>query len=280
MQYENRDVPEQINYTNENPLKEFFWLVSAVGLALVAIMLVLHLCAKFFAPYIPFSYEQKVAQSVINQLAEMENNVEPQEESLTQCYLQNLANELSVLAGLKSEMPITVHYSEDDVVNAFATLGGHITIYQGILDEIETENALSMLMAHEIAHVKHRDPIVGLSRGIISSLVLGLITSSTDNAAVGNFMGSAGLLTQLKFSRSQEISADDLALSVVKKRYGHVNGAEALFQKLHDEYSDVEPPAFMSSHPPTEDRIERIIVMSNKVGDLTKLPEFKCLNKS
>jgi len=275
MQYENHELPEDINYSTENPVKEFFWLLGAVGSAIAVLMLVLHLGAKFFAPYIPFAYEQKIAQSFIKSMQSLEGE-QKQEPNDTQCYLQNLSDEISIMANLPQGMHVTVHYSQEDVVNAFATLGGHITIYQGILNEIETENALTMLMAHEIAHVKHRDPIVGLSRGVISSLALGLLTSSTENAAVGNFLGSAGLLTQLKFSRAQEEAADKLALQVVKERFGHVNGAESLFQKLHDEYNQVEPPAFMSSHPATQDRIDRIVALSNNKGKLTKLPELKC----
>jgi len=283
MQYENPQIPEKINYSDESPLKEFLWLVFAVGLAITAFLLVLHLCAKLLAPYIPFSYEQKIAQSVIEKMDLLEEDSEDGAESAeklgVECYLENLVEQISLTAELPEGMRITPHYSSGDTVNAFATLGGHIVLYQGILDEIETENALTMLVAHEIAHVKHRDPIVGLSRGVITSLAMGLLSSSTDSSAVGNYLGSAGLLTQLSFSRKQEENADELALAVVQKRFGHVNGAEALFEKLHDLYDDVEPPAFMSSHPPTEKRIERIKRQADGQGKLTPLPDFSCASE-
>ena len=68
-----------------------------------------------------------------------------------------------------------MHYDDDAVVNAFATLGGHIVVYQGLLEAVPDENALAMVLAHEIAHVRHRHPIVGLSRSAALGFALMLL---------------------------------------------------------------------------------------------------------
>ena len=39
-------------------------------------------------------------------------------------------------------------------LNAFATTGGHIFITRGLLEKLETEDALAAVLAHEIAHVQ------------------------------------------------------------------------------------------------------------------------------
>lgn len=281
MQYENHTPPEEINYSSESPLKEFVWLLVTVAALIVTTVTVLHLCATFLAPFIPFKYEEKIAQPFVEQLASPESESTESEhlsrKAAVQTKLQELADEIAPLADLPEGMQITVHFSDSDTMNAFATLGGNIVIFQGLLERIESENALVMLMAHEMAHIKHRDPIVSLGRGVVSSIAVSLISSSSQNTALSNYLGTTGLLTQLSFNRSQEESADELALKVVQARFGHTHGAEQLFEEiqsyLNDEL-DIEPPEFFNSHPNTDDRIERILATQNdSTHQLVELPE-------
>jgi len=284
MQYEQQQPqpPEHINYSKEHPLKDFLWLLGAVALLIVTVLVVLHLCATLLAPYIPFKYEQKISQPFVDTLTSDEIDSESEyaeKKEEIRLYLQGLIDEISPLADLPEDMTITVHYSDNDTVNAFATLGGHIVIFRGLFERIDSENTLVMLLGHELAHVKHRDPIVSLGRGITSSIAIGLISGSTNNSSLTNYLGSTGLLTQLAFSRKQEENADDLAIKIMLERYGHLNGAEDLFEELqeymHDEGHN-EPFPFFSSHPKTQDRIEDIkneknVNRSNAVIDL---PDF------
>ena len=52
----------------------------------------------------------------------------------TTAYLQNLSDQLSVAQGLPESIKITVHYVDQPVINAFATIGGHVFIYQGLIE--------------------------------------------------------------------------------------------------------------------------------------------------
>ena len=63
-----------------------------------------------------------------------------------------------------------MHYDASDTVNAFATLGGHVVIYRGLLEKLPNENVVAMVVAHEIAHIKHRDPVAALGRGVAITL--------------------------------------------------------------------------------------------------------------
>lgn len=64
--------------------------------------------------------------------------------------------------GLPASIKVTVHYIDEPVINAFATIGGHVFIYRGLIDAITSENGLSMVLAHEIAHINNRHPIAAL----------------------------------------------------------------------------------------------------------------------
>lgn len=183
---------------------------------------------------------------------------------------------------LPEDLTVTLHYIDDDMVNAFATLGGNIFFFRGLLQQVPDENTLAMVMAHEIAHVKLRHPIKSLGRGIVVGTVVSLFSAAAGGEILNLVLGETGLLTALKFSREQEENADREALIAVQALYGHTQGATALFDiLLNSEEPDARPAEFFSSHPHSENRIETVNEQALEqgwsiVGRLTPLPtEFK-----
>jgi len=179
-------------------------------------------------------------------------------------------------------MKITVHYLNDKTINAFATLGGHIFFYRGLLEKIPNENTLAMVLAHEIAHVKYRHPITSMSRSVILSLAMFAVMGSTESDTLGNILSNANLITTLNFSRDMEREADDSALASIVKHYGHTEGSNTLFNIFQSyEKNSLTPPEFFSSHPVTKNRIKNVTAMAIKnkwetTGELTELPaEFQ-----
>lgn len=258
MEYSNPKIPEGINSSKEHPLKEFSLLLGGICLLIVALFFLLAAVTDLIAPYIPFDIEQQAASQYTK--IETEKPEPTAEAQQIQHYLQQLADEISVKLALPTEMPVTVHYVEEETVNAFATLGGHIIIMRGLLEKIPDENVLTMVMAHEIAHIKHRDPIRGVGRAIIFGLAVSTISMAVGNQIIDQFINSSGMLTALHYGREQETQADEAALTVLHKRYGHLNGATELFSILNKESSKrgIAPPEFLSTHPESQHRIERI----------------------
>lgn len=256
MNYQNPKIPEGINVSKEHPLKEFSYLLVGAILIVVVLVIGLSLSVKYLASYVPFETELALSGVVQNRLGEMQEL--DQEQLQIQDYLQNLADRLAVSQQLPKDYKITVHYVDDDLVNAFATLGGHVLIFRGLLQKMPHENALSMVMAHEIAHVKHRDPIVSLGRGVTIMLLLSTVTGFSDSGFVGDLLGQAGMVTTLSFGRDQETAADTEAMDTLQRQYHHLNGASALFEVLLAQEQGYSPPAFLRTHPLTQDRIDHI----------------------
>lgn len=236
-------------------------------LLLLAAVLAIHLLADRLAVQIPFAFEQRIAASA---------PIEDEQPGPMQAYLQQLAERIAEAEAFDAGIKPVVHYVDDDTINAFATLGGHVVVFRGLLERMPHENALAMVMAHELAHLKHRDPIKGLSRAALLSLVMALVSSSGGEVA-GNVLGDAGLLTTLSFSREQETAADAEALQALTRLYGHVQGAEVLFQILAEESGQEEGmmQAFFSTHPMNSQRIEavRSRTQASAVNTVTPLPE-------
>jgi len=277
MEYSNPKIPEGINTTDEHPLKEFFILsVGVLGLIFTAVI-ILSLLAESLAVYVPFETEQDLIPDMWTQI---EPEIESETSKQTRKYMQSLSDRLAVHMQLPEKMEITVHYVEEDIVNAFATIGGHIFIYQGLLNELHSENALAMVIAHEMAHVYHRHPIIAMGRGVVIGLLLSAISGANSDLFVGQIINETGMIALLNFNRDQEREADITALNAVNGLYHHVAGTNDLFKALmqaHDP-DELEPPVFLSTHPLTQDRIDDLIEYAQEKGwdtdtELTPIPQ-------
>jgi beta-barrel assembly-enhancing protease len=249
LQYSNPEIPEGINTSKEHPLKEFLWLTGGVlAIVIVAVASLVFLTDTLTA-YIPFSVEKNI--SLPADKHEIKNGP-------MHTYLQSLAERVARAEDLPDDMSIRVHYVDGDTVNAFATLGGNVILFRGLLEKLPNENSLAMLLAHEIAHIKYRHPIRGVGRGVVVGLALSAVSASAGNAVLDEFLGKTGYLTILQYSRSMESQADEEATRTVLAMYGTLNGADDLFKILQKESGDKQPPKFFSTHPLTASRIARV----------------------
>ncbi len=249
MIYETPELPEHVNAPTTKPVREFVGILIAVVAVIGTLCAVVWWSASWLARQTPFGWETELVGETILGPFEAETD---SERTLA---LREIAERLRVVMALPVDMPIRVHYSPSEVPNAFATLGGHIVITRGLIDLVDSENALAMVLAHEIAHVEHRDPIGSLGGGLALGLLIASITGGgTDVTAIG------ASLTQLSFSRKQEYAADTAALDALQALYGHTAGAEQFFAKVQD----IDPvsgaiPSFLSTHPHAADRLQRIV---------------------
>ena len=144
-------------------------------------------------------------------------------------------------------LPITVEILADPSVNGFATLGGHIYVYQGLLEQAQSGDELAAVLAHEIAHVRNRDVIQGVA--------VNLFTWGGLRAALPGGGGStseiAYLLLTLKFSRQQENQADEDGLERLRKARVDPLGLARFFERMGSLES---PPAIISNHPASSAR--------------------------
>ena len=257
---ENPKLPEGINASEKSPLKDFFILTLGLGVLMAILVLSLSLAITWIAPYIPFSYERAAGEKISLILADEAVVDHGNADNDTEHRLQRLADELASVQNIPEDMQITVHYVDDQQVNAFASLGGQIFIYKGLMQKLESENALAMVLAHEIAHIKFRHPIVALTRGAGLGLTMSLISSATDeNMAVG-VLSRFSLISSMKFSREQELAADEQAIRTLNQYYGHINGASSVFRVLLAEQDKTinTPPEFLLTHPLSQKRLQTL----------------------
>lgn len=280
MNRRNPVIPEGINVTNEHPLKDFFFMLAGIGIAILSIIILLSILAEQLVRFIPFEVEKKLAEEFSASIKDSKPDDEQQriQHQRIETYLQQLSDQLVIAQALPKAMSITVHYSDDELVNAFATLGGHVVIYRGLLEKMPNENALAMVLAHEIAHIKHRDPIVAMGRGITIGIALMSVMGAGDGNISQQLVGQISQLASLSFSRDQEQQADIAALQTLQQHYGHVEGASTIFEVFISEKGRLNPPAFLSTHPQSEERVEAVAAfkrqLDNNEAELNHLPPW------
>ncbi|MFK7855775.1 MAG: M48 family metallopeptidase [Granulosicoccus sp.] len=280
MEYQNRQPKEGINTTRVHPLKQFFQLAIAALVLVVGLVVVLQFTGSALAKHIPFSFELEVMEKLDLPLGS--ENADPRMAE----YLNELGQRISAHLPMPEGMQVTIHYSNDDVFNAFATVGGNLLFYKGLLSSMPNENALAMVMAHEISHVLHRDPVAALGGGVVSTVALLGLTGNAGTGMAGRVLSNAGMVTGMQFTRKMEVAADYEALAAVNALYGHVNGAADLFELFKKNRGQTgNAPAwaerFISTHPLDDDRIDAITDRAKaeawqQEGLLTPLPaEFR-----
>lgn len=246
MEYSNPELPEDINTSKSSPLKEFFILTVGLMAIVFLIAYTLILVVDNFADKIPFALEKALPISGF---------IEKQNSEKLSPYLESVSQKVIKSFNLPEEMEITVHYVNDDTVNAFATLGGHIVLYRGLLEKLKHEDEIAMVIAHEVAHIKYRHPILSASHGIVVGLVLSIISSSSGESVVSDLMGTTGMATLTKFSREFEYQSDKDAINSLIKIYGHAGGALGLFKVFESEFGKDKSFEFLATHPLTKNRI-------------------------
>lgn len=292
MEYEHRQPAEDINVTQGSPLAHFLKLL-VIGLVVVVILLlVINYSAAFLARKVPFEYELAVMERVDVPLGSaVGNTVEVTPDLLTDpptnahpmaVYLAQLILQLQPHMPLPEGMTFRLHYNDEDVFNAFATVGGNLVFYRGLLAEMPNENTLAMVMAHEMSHVLHRDPIAGLGGGVSSMVALMMLGGSTGGGVASRVLSDSGTLTQLTFSRKMELAADRQALAAIASYYGHVGGAAELFAMFGSQRDLAENfewlTEFGSTHPLDSSRTLAVTEQATRnlwaiEGAMTPLPD-------
>lgn len=277
MEYHNKLPPEGINTTAVHPLKQFFQMLIAAIVLVALLIVVLQFSGSFLAKRIPFSFETAIVSKVEVPFGDASKHPE-----LTR-YLNDLARRLMENMPIPEGMTVQVHYESEEVFNAFATVGGNLLFYKGLLQEMSNENMLAMVMAHEVSHVLHRDPIAAMGGGVASAIALLGLTGNAGTGPAGSVVNMAGSLTSVQFTRGMELAADSQALSALYSTYGHVAGATELFELFSQYRGDTSTTLtlwfkrFSSTHPLDDDRIKRMNSIAGEkewpvIGDITPLP--------
>lgn len=177
-------------------------------------------------------------------------------------YLQGLTDDIVRRGNVPHAdvFPYEVTIIDADVQNAFATAGGYLYVYTGLVKFIDSEDALAGIMAHEIAHAAERHVTEQATKRYGLSTLLTIVTKGDDPGALEQI--AAGLAT-LRFSRGAESEADARSVDYLCNSQYAANGAAQFFEKSGNGGA---PPEFLSTHPSPAGRVESINARAQEQG--------------
>lgn len=186
-------------------------------------------------------------------------------------YVQNIVDQIKLSPKVKYsntfKYQVTV-INRNDVVNAFATPGGYIYVYTGLLKFIDNEATLAGVLAHEIAHCERRHATQRLTKAygvsLLLDVVLGKNPSKTEEIAANLLVG----LAFLKNSRDDEYEADEYAYEYLKSTSWYPGALIFFFDKIKQNEGSTFLDVLLSTHPLSQDRIDKL----NNMIQRDKLP--------
>lgn len=188
-------------------------------------------------------------------------------------YLDNMVLEIldNGDVAYRDEFVWDVTILEGDVLNAFATPGGYIYVYTGLVKYLENSDDLAGVIGHEIAHADLRHTSRNLQKSYGVQILLSVILGS-DAGNLSTIAGQiAGTVAGLSFSREFESEADARAVEYNANTVYACDGVKNFFQKLQDSGATGGTPEFLSTHPSPENRIADIIAKADQLNCNTEL---------
>ncbi len=247
MIYENPQLDDSRNpnVTHEHPLREMWRLLGWSLALLVTLWLLVRLLVASLPYWVDVEDERRWFAPLVQPLMEGGRR---------DAALQQLADTLAADMGLKPGA-VEVSVQPADMPNAFATLGGQVIMMSALLECLPSEEAVAAVLAHEIAHVVHRDPLQGASQGVL----MGLLSAAVFGNGAG--VGAINQLLGMKYSRDREEAADAAAVHALARRYGSIGGMQQLFEvlsTLEGEPGRLDGWSWLSTHPDTGARIQAV----------------------
>ena len=184
-------------------------------------------------------------------------------------YLQSMVSTIvrSPEVEYRNTFPYKVTVINDDrTINAFATPGGYVYVYTGLLRFCENESMLAGVLAHEIAHAEERHGTEHMTQALGFQAVLDIISGRNNSEVVNMAASSATLLATLANSRDDELEADTRGFAYLESTKWWPGGIKLFFEKmlLEQGRGSTMFEQWLSTHPAPEDRVKNINELMRK----------------
>ena len=178
---------------------------------------------------------------------------------------------------------------DSDVINAFALPGGKIYMSRGLAERMTSEAQFAAVIGHEIGHVtaRHGNQRISQQIGFNIAVAAGAIAVGVadEDSAVREYgqiglpvLAVGGNLVLLSYGRDQELEADMLGVRYMAKAGYDPIGALEVQQLLKQASGGGAQglDAFLSTHPPSDQRIDQIrSLLAGPYAYTQNNPEFE-----
>jgi Zn-dependent protease with chaperone function len=246
-------------------MKVILWSIAATASLLLLAVVGVPLIATELTPIIPYAIERKLGAAVDAQARAMLDSRHigaafecgnSERERIGHAAFDKLMQQLE--SGASLPLPLQVAVVRRPEPNAITLPGGHIYVFEGLIDKARTPDELAAVVAHEIGHVAHRDGTRSVLEGAGLSLLFGML--------LGDFVGGGAVvyagktILQTSYSRGVEAAADGYGVDLMSKIGGDPRALGSILTRIA---GTTHPgPKILSDHPETRDRVAAIEAMA------------------
>ncbi len=156
-------------------------------------------------------------------------------------------------------------------INAWCMPGGKIAFYTGILDQLKlNDDEVAMIMGHEMAHALREHSRERLAKSKATGMGLSVASQLLGLGQLGDVAANLGTqLLTLKYGRDDETEADLVGLEIAARAGFKPEASVQLWKKMLSATGGGKgQPAFLSTHPSGNNRIQELEANLPKVAHL------------
>jgi Zn-dependent protease with chaperone function len=156
-------------------------------------------------------------------------------------------------------------------INAWCMPGGKIAFYTGILDQLKlNDDEVAMIMGHEMAHALREHSRERLAKSKATGMGLSVASQLLGLVQLGDVAANLGThLLTLKYGRDDDTEADLVGLEIAARAGFKPEASVQLWKKMLSATGGGKgQPAFLSTHPSGNNRIQELEANLPKVAHL------------
>lgn len=244
---------DETNVSETNPLKDLF----QISVKLVLILTSLYFSIFFVSGIIikTLSVEKQIQlENLFSDSMNISTVSLPKEEVDR---LERIkANILDIDSDFPNTSTLQISVIEDKYLNALCYPNGTIYITSELYKRLKTDEQLTFIIAHEMAHYRNRDHLMSLRKNIAGGVIIILLSiSSIYGEETSTIVDGMISLTDLKYSRNIEQKADIYAGKMLLSLYNSTLGGKEVLEILRNNSELYELEVF-STHPIIKSRIK------------------------
>jgi beta-barrel assembly-enhancing protease len=162
---------------------------------------------------------------------------------------------------------------ESDVVNAVTFPGGLIVVFVPLIKVTSCPEELASVLAHEIGHVVHRDPLRQMAKELGVSTVLAMVNGGKPAPVIQTMIKD---FINIQYTREQEREADEYGLALLAKsgispayfgRFMDKLAPDTTAEKGNDEAFE-----YLSTHPDVHERVDSAFAAGKRFDNKMEKP--------
>ncbi|HTX59126.1 MAG TPA: M48 family metalloprotease [Verrucomicrobiae bacterium] len=177
---------------------------------------------------------------------------------LLNAYVQGIAENLWNQVARK-DIPYNVKIIKASDINSFATLGGFVYVYEGLIDFVQSDDELAAVLGHETGHIERRHVLTANAKAEALNILFGI--ASMFSPLIYNLGGLAEAGIMAKISRADELQADRYGLQLMS-RAGYDPEAMVTMMDHLGALADAKDSAvdkYLEDHPEPQQRVAHLV---------------------